>query len=219
MGMDLDDLDAAMRGETMGPRHEFAMPPPPRRQAVGRPSSYGRGGGGGALVLHVPDWLRVAPRVVLPLLLIGSALAVVRYALQKDPPQPGLTFRTWTTLALGAFVLGVLMRLYRSFGPRLRGRFVMTLSMCLATALLVMLLMPVANLRAPQAAPRAQATAAPTGRQTARPAQAATGDVGCPPVAHFIAWVPCIWTQATEAAKKLGQPPPTTAPARAAGSR
>jgi hypothetical protein len=120
-----------------------------------------------------------------------AVLALVAFVVDHDDPrQPGLSDRSWLTLALAAVLL-VLLGVYGRQGgwPLVRA-----VAEYAVVALLAVLLTLTALPAAHQPAGKQPAANQATGKQAGAAAKAA--GAGCPAVVKVPAWLACLWRQA-----------------------
>jgi hypothetical protein len=148
-------------------------------------------------------------------LAVGFVVVVVAVA-GHDDPRPGLTDRSWLTVALAAALVGLLL-VHQRAG-------VVALLRALAEYSVVVLLAVLLATGPGAFAPAAKHPAHPPGRAATAGQRTATARAGeraatagkkaahgCPPVRQVLAWVGCLWRQAQQA----HQPKPKPGPARA----
>ena len=125
-----------------------------------------------------------------------AVLALISFVVDHDDPrEPGLSERSWLTLALAAVLL-VLLRLHHRYGAWPLVRAIAEYAVvALLAVLLTITALPVADQPAGKQSAAKQAAA----RQAGPAAKAAGG--GCPAVLRVAAWLACLWRQANPPTK------------------
>jgi hypothetical protein len=115
-----------------------------------------------------------------------AVLALISFVVDHDDPrEPGLSERSWLTLALAAVLL-VLLSLHHRYGAWPLVRAIAEYAVvALLAVLLTITALPVAD------QPAGKQSAA---KQAGQAAKAAGG--GCPAVLRVPAWLACLWRQA-----------------------
>jgi hypothetical protein len=122
-----------------------------------------------------------------------AVLALISFVVDHDDPrEPGLSERSWLTLALAAVLL-VLLSLHHRYGA---WPLVRAIAEYAVVALLAVLLTITAMPTPPPNPPRPAAAQPAINQRAGRAGIAAKAASGCPPVKQLPAWLACFWRQA-----------------------